>query len=239
MKELLVVGDSLAGGLPYLNFATLLQRGLRDWRVTADAVGGDTLAGVDARLERLLGAGRPDALVIEAGTNDILLPFLEARGGLWRSLVERIEARGSIAATGLEDFRDLFSHTIGMAVEMAGRVVATTIACIGEEPESDPNRRGSQYSAVIREVAAERQVAVADVGRAFREALAEAGVRSGYLLDRLSGMLLDTAHMLTARGADRLSGRRGLVLTVDGVHLNRYGARLYARTVAAALGETI
>lgn len=235
MKDLLIVGDSLAGGLPHLSFTALLADMLRDRRVSADAVGGDILAGVSARLERLLRDERAYTVVIEAGTNDILLPALKARGGLWRVLVERIEARGSVPTTGLEEFRALYSRTLDGAAGAAGHIVVATIACIGEETESDLNRRGSQYSAVIREEAASRGAAVADVGKAFREALAAAGTQGGFLLDHLSCMFVDTLRCLTPRGADRLSGRRGLVLTMDGVHLNRYGARLYAQTVADAL----
>lgn len=239
MKDLLIVGDSLAGGLPHICFVGRLESGLRDWRVAANALGGDTLAGIGARLEMLLRERRPDALVIEAGSNDVFLPFIKARGGLWRVLVERLEARGSVPAAGPEAFREVYSRILDGAVGAVDRVAVTTIACIGEDMESEVNRSAHQYNTVIRGEAARRGAAVADTARIFREALAEAGTRSGFLVDNLSCMFTDTLRCLTPRGADRLSGRRGLVLTMDGVHLNRYGAGLYARTVAAALGETI
>ncbi len=235
MKELLIVGDSLAGGLPYLSFPAQLKSRLRDWRITPSAVGGDTLVGIGERLDRLLCEHEPDALIIEAGTNDILLPAFESRGGLWRKLAKRIESAGSIPTTKLERFRDLYTRTLEKAGQAVGCIVITTIACIGEETASDLNRRGSQFNEVIREVASSRGVVLADVGKAFRGILAQVEVQSDYLLDNISSTITDTFHCLTPRGADRLSGRRGLVLTMDGVHLNRYGARLYAETVSRAL----
>ncbi|MEW6555590.1 MAG: GDSL-type esterase/lipase family protein [Actinomycetota bacterium] len=235
MKDLLIVGDSLAGGLPYLSFSSLLKGMLHDWRITSDAAGGDTLAGIGTRLERLLGERAPDAVVVQAGSNDILLPALAARGGLCRKLVKRIEACGSIPTTGLEDFRELYSRTLECAASVVGHVLVVTIACIGERMESDLNRRAAQFNEIIREEAASHGACVADVGKAFRKVLVPFEAQSGFLLDSVMCTLTDTFHCLTPRAADRLSGRRGLVLTMDGVHLNRCGARLYAETVAAAL----
>jgi hypothetical protein len=228
MKDLLIVGDSLAGGLPYLSFSAQLKGMLHDWRITSDAAGGDTLAGINARLERLLIGHEPDVL-------DILLPALESRGGLCRRLVRRIEACGSIPTTGLEDFRDLYSSTLESATKAAGHILVITIACIGERVESDLNRRGAQFNEIIREIVASHGASLADVGKAFRGILSGLETQSGFLMESVSCTLTDTFRCLTPRGADRLSGRRGLVLTMDGVHLNRCGARLYAETVAAAL----
>jgi lysophospholipase L1-like esterase len=235
MKDLLIVGDSLAGGLPYLSYSALLKGMLHDWRITSSAAGGDTLAGIGRRLEQLLSERVPDAVIIQAGTNDILLPALMARGGMCRMLVRRIEACGSVPTTGLEDFRGLYAHTLESAARTVGRVLAVTIACIGERMESDLNRRAAQFNEVIREVAASYGACVADVGKAFRKILAPLETQSGFLMESVMCTLSDTFHCLTPRGADRLSGRRGLVLTMDGVHLNRCGARLYAQTVASAL----
>lgn len=239
MKDLVIVGDSLAGGLPYLSFSGQLKGMLHDWRITSSAAGGDTLAGISARLERLLCEREPDAVIIQAGTNDILLPALAERGGLCRRLVKRIEACGSIPTTGLEDFRELYSRTLECAAMAAGHVLVITIACIGEMMESDLNRRGAQFNEVIREVATSHGASLADVGKAFRGVLAPVETQSEFLLDSVSCTLTDTFRCLTPRGADRLSGRRGLILTMDGVHLNRCGARLYAKTVAAALEKSV
>ena len=207
--------------------------------MTSSAAGGDTLAGIKARLEGLLCERRPHALIVEAGTNDILLPALESRGGMWLRLVGRLAAGGSPPTTALEAFRDLYARTLEIAGEAAGCVVVTSIACIGEATGSDLNRRGSQYNEVIREVAASKGAALADVGKTFKGVLGGMERQSAFLLDNFSCALTDTFRSLTPRGADRLSGRRGLVLTLDGVHLNRYGARLYADTVAAALEEAV
>jgi hypothetical protein len=116
-----------------------------------------------------------------------------------------------------------------------GYVLVVTIACIGERTESDLNRRGAQFNEVIREEAASHGASVAEVGKAFRKVLTAVETQSGFLLESVACTLTDTFHCLTPRGADRLSGRRGLVLTMDGVHLNRCGARLYAETVASTL----
>ncbi len=135
--------------------------------------------------------------------------------------------------------RNLCSRTLEDAVKAVGCVVITTIACVGEQMASDLNRRAAQYNEVIREAAAEEGAVLADVGKAFRRILTGLGTQSGFLMDHLSCTFADTFRCLTPRGADRLSGRRGLLLTVDGIHLNRYGARVYADTVEEALEEAV
>jgi lysophospholipase L1-like esterase len=235
MKRLLIIGDSLAGGLPHLSFPAALEKGLRGWQVKASAVGGDTLAGVNRRLTHLPPEYEPDALIIEAGTNDILLPVLEQRGWLWKRLVERIESRGSVPAASIGAFRELYSRTIEAAKRCAGDIIVTTIACLGEDRNSEPNRIRLEYNEVIREVAGRYGVALAGVDNAFGEVMAKGELASRYFLDDLSGLFLDTLRCLTPRSAYQLSGRRGLVLTIDGVHLNPYGARTFAETIQRVL----
>lgn len=231
MKKALVVGDSLAGGMPHVNFCARLKREADDYRITASARGGDPLSGICKRLEGLVSETEPDVVVMVAGANDILLPFLKARGGLWRRLVGRIEGRGHLPAEDPSRFRELYSQAVERVAEKTLRVIPTTITCLGEDLGNETNRRRAAYNAVIREVAEKYHLDLADTAEAFEDLLLMVDDPSPYLLDDFPAVFLDTLRCLTPGGADALSGRRGLVLTVDGVHFNRLGARTFAQCI--------
>ena len=236
MEKILIIGDSLAGGLPHVSIRKRLEEMTGEWSIEVSSVGGDPLTGICKRLDSLVPETGPDLLIIVAGANDILLPLLRARGGNWRRLVDRIEGRGHLPIEDVGAFRELYSRTIHNFMEEVGRTIPTTITCIGEDPGSEPNRHRAEYNHVIRELAGEYHLALADTAAAFDDVLKEVDEPSHYFLDDFYAVFTDTFHTLLPRSIDRLSGRRGLVLTLDGVHFNRLGARTFAQTIQKTIG---
>ncbi|MBN1290071.1 MAG: SGNH/GDSL hydrolase family protein [Actinobacteria bacterium] len=235
MKRIQIVGDSLAGGPPLINFTKVLDGMLDDYTVCADFVGGDPLAGVSKRLHGLLGGLRADVVVIEAGINDVLLPVLRDRGGIWAVLAGRILKRGNPPAEDIHDFKTLYSDTINKVKSAVPALVITTITCVGEDLDSGPNKTRKDLNAVISELAGEHGVILADTGAAFDEVLGREERPSPYFQDKLHGAFTDSLYTFSERGLDRICGRRGLKLTIDGVHFNREGACLFASTI----GDTV
>jgi lysophospholipase L1-like esterase len=235
MKKLLIVGDSLAGGLPHLSFPAVLAKMLPDWEIKARGKGGDTLAGISKRMEHLLPLYKPEVAILEAGANDVTLPLMKRRGGKWKRLAESIEKRGSVPADSLESFSDLYSRTIERIKEETSHIIVTTIACLGEDLNNRANGFRTRYNEVIREVAHERGVWLADTGKAFEKILKGTENPSGFFMDKFRFTFTDNLHVLTPRGSNRLSARRGLILTIDGAHLNVLGARTYAETIRESL----
>lgn len=238
MKKLLIVGDSLAGGLPHLCFTVALSKMLPEYEVISRGVGGDTLLGISRRVQRFVPLFQPDVLVMEGGANDIALPNLKQRNRKWKWLAEHIEKRGSIPTSDVVDFKDLYSRTIAEIKQQGLEIIITTLSCMGEDLKNKANKKREQFNAAIREVAEEHHIKLADVGRAFEERLRGVDIRDRYEIGRFRDPFLDTFHALTPGRADRLSKRRGLILTIDGSHLNPQGARLFAETVYNTLNGT-
>jgi lysophospholipase L1-like esterase len=237
MRNILIVGDSLAGGLPHLSFPALMEKALEDCELTVNSMGGDTIAGIGARARELAARMNPDVVVLEGGGNDIGLPFLKMLGGNWKRLVERVEKRGSRIAADAADFGASYEETLKSIGSGGARVVITTIGCIGEDLSNGLNKLREEYNEVIRELAARHGAGLADVGKKFEEILSRIESPSQYILGRYRDAFLDTPRMLTSRRAMRLSGKRGLVLTVDGCHNNPEGAMIYAQTIMDAMSE--
>ena len=91
------------------------------------------------------------------------------------------------------------------------------------------------YNDGIRSLASEMNVGLADVGAAFDQVLAGRECRDYFLPRPLATAFFDTWKSRSAPGADALSAKRELHLTIDGVHLNSHGARIYADVISSLL----
>ncbi|MBC7248629.1 MAG: SGNH/GDSL hydrolase family protein [Actinobacteria bacterium] len=233
--KVLIVGDSLSGGLPHLSFPWQLRRVNPAWEYLVSARGGDTLAGIGNRLKGFWDAGKYDAVMIEGGGNDIFLPYLEGRGGIWRRFARAMMARGRQTSGDIAAFRDLLARILEGALARTAGVIVTTIPCLGEDLGSQLNATRVLYNQAIREVAGSYGAVLADFGAAYEEILPAAGTPGLYLLEHFRDVFLDTFHALTPHKALALSERRGLFLTIDGLHPNPRGATTLAGTADSAL----
>jgi hypothetical protein len=114
--------------------------------------------------------------------------------------------------------------------------MACTVSPRGEQLSSPVNREVARLNGVIKHVAAELEVPVADIWQGFVEVLAVQPSRSGYVP---SEWLFVWAQQRRGQkvSPDEYAARRRLHLTSDGIHLNSRGADLWARTVLEALDQ--
>jgi hypothetical protein len=98
------------------------------------------------------------------------------------------------------------------------------------------NGQVARLNGIIKHVAADRRVPVADIWQAFVEVLASQPRRSRYLPGEWLFAGMDRRGY-RAENVDQIAHRRRLHLTFDGIHLNSRGAQLWADTVFAALAE--
>ncbi len=228
--NVLFAGDSITRGLSGYGYLRLLRGDFPDVEMTNLGVGGDTLVGILRRLFAELerrGDDAYDAVVLEAGHNDVIIPQLGAMGSLHRTLRRLLLLRGSVPTPEPDAFaRTLADGVRRLRARFAGPVIVTTLSCLGERLDAPPNVHRAALNRSIRAVAADHDLYLADVGRAFDDAVRGAEP-SDFFLDPFLGMLFDSLYSRTRRGVTALSRRRGLLLTIDGVHLNYAGATLY------------
>lgn len=236
MNRMLVVGDSLTTANPGASYAKLLKKMQNTYSVIAKGRGGDTLLGINRKLKRLLLKYKPWVVVIEVGANDILLPFLKSRGGDWKRLVNRLVKRVSILTVKTSQFQALYSQAIEMAKQHeVVKLVITTISCLSEDLKNELNKRRDEYNNIIRNFARQYEIQLADVGEVFDAYLKKLNKPSKYLMPDYYNICLDSLYTMIEKFADNLSARCGLSLTIDGVHLNRLGAKIFAETILERL----
>jgi lysophospholipase L1-like esterase len=195
----------------------------------------DTAQSLLDRLDGPLAAYRPQWVVLAVGSNDVWMPWLSSHSvgwWLWRQYRQGIA--GQRPTTDLDRFAAVYRSLIDKAQLAGARVLACTASPLGERFSSPPNQRLARLNGVIKQVAVERSVPLADVWQAFIEEYAVLPKRSR----RVPGEWLFTwvdRGRLRYTTPDVISRRRRLHLTYDGFHLNSRGADLWATTVLQAL----
>lgn len=228
---ILYLGDSLTRGIVGYSFIKFMPEG----EYKNKGVDGDTVAGALRRLlsyRRRKWYGQTDICVVEIGTNDILQPFLMGKSLFWK-VIFSINLGKSWADTGTFEgrMRDILGTLRGDSVGIV--VMGLPIMQMKGYPYEELERRNG----ILKNLAEEYGAAFADVAGAEMRECPEAG--RGYDWGRNGarrGMDILTMGLLPFT-KNWFSKRRGLELTVDGVHFNERSARLAAGEAERAIGE--
>ncbi|WP_400190410.1 SGNH/GDSL hydrolase family protein [Hymenobacter sp. B81] len=235
--KILFIGDSLIRGTVGVSFVRQLARRHPHWQIENAGVNGEPLLSIARRLHQRLRAGAAyDAVVFEAGANDLLLPTFPARGFWWRQAWQQLRRQGYQPLPDEVDFARHYRETVAsLRRHSSAQVVLLTLGCLGEQLATPLNGQRNRYNDIIRRTGAELNCAVADAGAAFDQELAQLPPGRDYLMNSFFNTAwADRVQCFFGR-ADALSRQRGLHLTIDGGHLNSRGAALFATAVEAHL----
>jgi len=198
---------------------------------------GDTIASLVQRIDRPLRRYQPSWVILAIGSNDIWYRWLSSHSvGWWLIYQYRKLKYGHVAATDLDQFAAAYRTLVDKARQVGSNVMACTVSPLGERLSTPVNGQVARLNGVIKHVAADLQVPVADVWQSFVEELAARPRRSSYLP---SEWLFVWAQQRRAGrvSPDEYAARRRLHLTSDGIHLNSLGAKVWAETVLRALAQ--
>jgi lysophospholipase L1-like esterase len=235
--KLLIAGDSITEGITGISYVAKLEKRYQNLKITNLGLGGDTLIGISNRvLEHLKKNPHYDAVIIEAGHNDILLPFFEHGEMPFKITAKSLEARGSVPITD----GDVFLHQYDTLLKLLPQVTdaplfITTLSCIGERLERFTNLKRHHYNEIITSLASKYSVTLINIAAVFDSYLRMC-LTSDYLMnDFFRAFVLDSKVIKSHQYLNELSVERGLNVTIDGVHLNDIGSDFYADTIAETL----
>ena len=219
-------GDSLTQALPGVNYVDRVRAMLPDDTIHNYGKAGDTVITVDRRIRQIKIDEPLDIAVIWIGVNEVLrdvsplYPFYNRLMGVPRT-------------QSAEEFRAVYTELLDYLGGRATRLIAAPPVFIGEDLDNSYCRRLAKLAAIEKELIEARADAdFVDLADVYRREL-DGNPISDYLPDNPLRILLD-AGLSDAR-LDQLSARRGLHVTIDGVHLNSVGARLAAEEFAEAI----
>ncbi|MET0637333.1 MAG: GDSL-type esterase/lipase family protein [Chitinophagaceae bacterium] len=238
--RLLFIGNSITAGNTGVSFIRIIKKQQPSWKIVNKGINGEPLYNIADRLIRLLKTDHAfDYIIIEAGVNDLLLPELEKRGGLYKWAIGRERRYDIRPLSDLNRFRSFYSVLLKEArLYTRARMILVNIHRINEACSPHFLRLQRDYNDVIADLAGQANYRLADVSTAFEEVL-DLDSNKDYLCRNFwNTNIWDGLRCKIPGQADQLSRKRDLKLTIDGVHLNSRGARLYAQTVLATLAET-
>jgi lysophospholipase L1-like esterase len=239
----LFAGDGLTEGLYGESYVERVAGALCEgWGGLAGQVANagrsaDTVQALLGRIDESLREYRPHWVILAVGANDVWQPWLSRRSlGWWLWRQYRRLSRGQRPTTDLDQFAAIYRALLDKVQQAGAEVLACTVSPLGEQLASPPNHQLARVNGVIKQVAAERHVPLADVWQAFVDELAVRPSRARYVRGEWLSVWLDRWRLRT-KSPDELSRRRSLHLTFDGIHLNGRGADLWANVILVALAR--
>ena len=221
-------GDSLTAGTPGVSSMGALVAMLPEHRFANHGRAGDTVASLYRRIAQNRHWDLADVAVLWVGVNDVL-----ARVSCGHSILKRL-MRQPWARSGSE-FRDVYGQTLELLRHRAGNVLVVSPLLIGEDLSNPWNRE----LGVLRRVVAAMPASFGNVHHLdVRPALADrlrGRPASTYIPRSVASIGWDALLLRTPARVDAVSSRRGLRVTLDGVHLNSMGAEAVARAMRQAI----
>lgn len=230
--RILFIGNSITKGEIGESFVDLFKNQHPDWDIRNAGVNGATLKNISDRIARELEGAEYDFVVIEAGYNDIILPYLDKKGLFFRVGMRYLYRKGRKPVVDPSKFQSKYGYMIQFIQSKSNaKIILTTLGCINENLSAVVNLKRIAYNASILRLANEHDCLVADISHEV-ETVLKSGIQTDYLLSSLlNSMYFDKKKCQKAGGADKLSKKRNLRLTIDGVHLNSAGALIYKQTI--------
>lgn len=221
-------GDSLTAGSPGVSFFPALEAMLAEHQLINCGKGGDTVISLYRRISRDALCDPTDIAVLWVGVNDVLAKVTGSHS-LLKRLTQQPRARDHA------EFRDTYQRTLELLRQTARQILAVSPLLIGEDLENPWNRELGDLREIIASVCAFfDDVQHLDLRACVSERL-KGGHASGYLPMSVTSVALDALLLRTPARVDRVARRRGLRLTLDGVHLNSAGAEAVTQELRRAL----
>ncbi|TRX35453.1 hypothetical protein FNW52_10440 [Flavobacterium sp. ZT3R18] len=223
--KILFIGDSITRGELGVSFVELIAKSQPSLQITILGENGETLNVICNRLFNHLKFEQDyDCIIFQSGYNDILLPSFLEKGKLFKWAYQQQIKNGLIPLPNPCEFLVFLKKNIRSIKQLfKGRIVLLTIGCVGENLNSELNSLRNRINEAIRKVALDEEIILADIQKEFDDVLAKE-VQSNYCLGNFWAVTLWDKFK---KDFKKLSGRRGLFLTIDGVHLNNAGAAIF------------
>lgn len=239
------MGDSLTAGKIGASYLSLLEseESLSVYNLINAGENGFTMAGLHRKLQAYLTKNEtPEYLVLEAGANDLLLPHMQKAGPAWDPFIRKLSRHGSIPASSSRDFKKQCSNILSTAMDCGSSIAfVCTIPCLGENLGSKLNIQREEYNRILRDLCSDYSndlftCICIDAALEMKPIIADS--QSNWLFESPQDLQND-ALTIREKGEGILCNERGLLLTIDGAHLNQRGARLLSSIMQKALRENL
>lgn len=233
--NVLFIGDSITRGTRGIDWVKMIENEHPYWTIENAGVNGETLNKIFERLKTLLQTNNTyKAIVLQTATADILLSTFKHRNFWFQQDYKRQLKCGNIPAAPA-DFEIVLKRTIEyIKSNCNSEIILPTLGCINENLLTETNAKLFSYNSIIKKIAKEFNCILVDIAERFQEELSHLNTQD-YCLDSFSNTAFLDLVSCSMGMADNLSAKRKLHLTIDGVHLNSKGAKIFKEEIDKAI----
>jgi lysophospholipase L1-like esterase len=216
-------GDSITEGKPGVSYVKYLGKNFHNF-----GKGGDTVISLTLRLKAFMQNHYIENLIVQVGTNDVLLPFLSSYSPSWGKTVKKIFYTGRIPSKNKNEFEKKFRDLIEF---ISGKnVIVINIPIIGENKNSELNKKVDEYNDIINNLCKEYSIKLVDFNSWQKSQIIYEN-KNYFISKNPFKMIMDSIFVRTPKISLLVSKRRDLSVTVDGVHLNAFSAKKLAELI--------
>lgn len=220
-----LIGDSLTEGRPGVSFVNILKQKYPSYTLLNFGKPGETVKSLHTRLSRTKLDSNFDLIFLWIGANDVYSKLLKVQA---QPIVE-----------DHREFSDYFSKILNMVIPFSKYVVVVSPAIVGENLKNQSNYELKDLSSIIENISNQYlNVSFLDIQSVFEKRLANVH-SSDYISTSVMTVMKDVFFYKNPIRIDRLSSKRGLHLTLDGVHLNSNGALCVADEYASMIDQLL
>ncbi|MEH7225588.1 SGNH/GDSL hydrolase family protein [Bacillus sp. JJ1566] len=220
-----LIGDSLTEGRPGVSFVNILKENYPT--ISFDNLGkpGESVKSLHTRLTKIKLETDYDLIFLWIGVNDIY------------SKLMRVQAQPVAKDPG--EFREYYNEVLKIIIASSKHVITVSPALVGETSQNQPNKELKHLSSIIKSLSSDHiNVSFLDMHSVFEKHLSIV-TSSDYLSIKVMRVMLDVLFYKNPSTIDRLSKKRGLHFTLDGIHLNSAGAALVADEYSTMIDQLL
>ena len=225
MVKIALIGDSLTEGRPGIPFHNILKEKYPSITFINLGASGETVKSLYSRLSKLTLGSNYDLAFLWIGVNDIYSKLL------------KVQAQP--VAENLQEFSEYYIKVLNVVISSSKYVVLVSPAIIGENIRNSSNDELKDLSASIQSISNQHpNVRFLNMHSVFEEQLAKVH-SSDYISTSVFRVMKDVLFYKKPSRIDRLSSKRGLHLTLDGIHLNSNGALTVADKYSSLIDQIL
>ena len=219
-NQIFCFGDSITKGVPGVSYLNYL-----DTRYINRGVGGDTLTSMAKRLRPFLNNKSNLNIIIEIGANDILLPYLTQSSAAWKRTIN-LKQKAPI-----EDPTSFYKHYEALINDChLHNLLIVNIPCLGETNNSELNQKVDQYNLQIKTLCTNHNIPLVDFNHWQKQH--QVSTSTYFISKHPTDVIIDGVLTTPLNKSTQLSSKRNLTMTIDGVHLNEFGAQQLATMIS-------
>ncbi|MEJ6980633.1 SGNH/GDSL hydrolase family protein [Pedobacter sp. P351] len=233
--RILFLGDSITRGTQGVNWIKMIEKDHPYWTLENAGINGETMNKLSGRLETYLkNNSNYDVIVFQSGTNDILLPMFRHRGFWFRQSYRQQIKSGNIPSSPKE-FEIVLKHSVEYIQRHSeAQIILPNLGCINEYLLAETNAKLFSFNSIIKKIAKEHSCIPVDISELFQNELSHMKTMD-YCADNFSDTAFLDLITCNLGMADKLSKKRKLHLTIDGIHLNSKGAKIFKEKIENAI----